>query len=183
LTRRLSGSQLHMHNTKHVSATHRLVQRPSSSDPRLSSDLLYTTHCQSGGQSMGLQEEKPLSGFLLHVEYLLSLFRTDRKITFSIFTILSHNRGVTGLCFVSSVSSATFAVWQEVNFMYLQYPQRQLWADRMITICIFSIINHTRRLTGLWCSLHLVQSHSLGNSIIILYIFTIFKHSRRLWGW
>ena len=34
---------------------------------------------------MGLQEEKPLSRFLLHVEHLQSLFCTGRKITFYIY--------------------------------------------------------------------------------------------------
>ena len=121
LTRRLSGWQDSMHNTRHVSAagiTHRLVQRASSSDPRRSPDLLYTTHHQSGGRSMGLQEEKPLSGSVLHVLYC-------------------------------TVSSATVPHWQEDNVMYLQYRQPQLQANRMITISIFSIINHTRRLREL----------------------------------
>jgi hypothetical protein len=100
LTRRTSGPQHSMQNTKHVSdagITQRLVQRPSSSDPRRSPDLLYTTNRQSGGQSMGLQEEKPISGSVLHVQYPQPLSRTERKLTFSILTILSHNRGVTGL--------------------------------------------------------------------------------------
>jgi hypothetical protein len=96
LARRLSGPQ---HNIKRVSAagiTHRVVQRPSRSDPRRSPDL-YTTHHQSGGQSIGLQEEKPLGGSFLYIEYSQPLFRTDRKITFCIFTNLSYSRGVTRL--------------------------------------------------------------------------------------